>query len=172
MSAFRYCLLLLACAALAGGCAPVIAPSKSAMEVRALQTYTFDTADAKLVMKAMLNALQDQGYVVRNAVTELGLITASKEVDLAPGRYSSDGFAGAAGFRWPAEPTFAKLEVNDFTGNVTELGQQTRIRISFQRKVLDNRGQIIEVQVIDDPVFYRDFFSRIDKSVYLQKEHL
>ena len=69
-------------------------------------------------------------------------------------------------------PAFAKLEVNDFTGNVTELGQQTRIRISFQRKVLDNRGQIIDVRPIDDPVFYRDFFSRIDKSVYLQKEHL
>ncbi len=171
MSAVRLCLLLLALAGLAAGCAPTIAPSRSALEVRALQTYTFDTADTKLVMKAMLNALQDQGYVVRNAVTELGLITASKEIDLAPGRYS-EGFAGGGGFHWPAEPTFAKLEVNDFTGNVTELGQQTRIRISFQRKVLDNRGQIIEVQAIDDPVFYRDFFSRIDKSVYLQKEHL
>jgi len=171
MCAFRHCLLLLACTVLAAGCAPVIKPSKSALEVRALQTYTFDTADTKLVMKAMLNALQDQGYVVRNAVTELGLITASKEVDLAPGRYS-EGFSGGAGFHWPAEPTFAKLEINDFTGNVTELGQQTRIRISFQRKVLDNRGQIIDVQVIDDPVFYRDFFARIDKSVYLQKERL
>ena len=171
MSEVRLCLLLLALAALAAGCVPTIAPSRSALEVRAFQTYTFDTADIKLVMKAMLNALQDEGYVVRNAVTELGLITASKDIDLAPRRYS-DGFTGGGFHHWPAEPTFAKLEVNDFTGNVTELGQQTRIRISFQRKVLDNRGQIIEVQVIDDPVFYRDFFSRIDKSVYLQKEHL
>ena len=28
-----------------------------------------------------------------------------------------------------------------------------------------------EVPPIDDPIFYQDFFSRADKSLYLQKEH-
>ena len=170
MSAALRCLLLLTMAALAAGCAPSIPPIKTQLEVREFQTYTFDTADSKLVMKAMFNALQDEGYVVRNAVIELGLITATKEIDLAPGRYS-DSIGGGV-FGWQAAPAYAKLEVNDFTGNVTELGEQTRIRISFQRKVLDSRGQVIEVHAIDDPAFYRDFFSRIDKSVYLQREHL
>lgn len=170
MSAARRCLLLLGIAALTAACAPSIPPTKSQLEVREFQTYTFDTADSKLVMKAMFNALQDDGYVVRNAVIELGLITATKEIDLAPGR-SLDSIGGGI-FGWQEAPAFAKLQVNDFTGNVTEFGQQTRIRISFQRKVLDSRGQIIEVRAIQDPAFYRDFFSRIDKSVYLQKEHL
>lgn len=169
MSAAGRCLLLLIPAALAAGCAPNIPPAKTQLEVRAFQTYIFDTADNKLVMKAMFNALQDEGYVVRNAVIELGLITATREVDLAPGRYT-DGGVGV--FGWQAPPAFAKLEVYDFTGNVSELGEQTRIRISFQRKVFDSRGQVIEVQPIDDAAFYRDFFSRIDKSVYLQKERL
>jgi len=170
MFAARRCLLLLVMAALSAACAPSIPPTKTQLEVREFQTYTFDTADSKLVMKAMFNALQDDGYVVRNAVIELGLITASKEIDLAPGRYTDN--IGGGVFGWQLAPAFAKLEVNDFTGNVTELGEQTRIRISFQRKVLDSHGQIIEVQPIEDPVFYRDFFSRVDKSVYLQKEHL
>jgi hypothetical protein len=170
MCAGGRCLLLLIMVAFAAGCAPNIPPAKTALEVRAFQTYTFDTADSKLVMKAMFNALQDDGYVVRNAVIELGLITATKEVDLAPGRYA-DNF-GVGVFGWQPAPAFAKVEVNEFTGNITELGQQTSIRVSFQRKVLDNYGQIIDVRAIDDPVFYRDFFSRVDKSVYLQKEHL
>jgi hypothetical protein len=46
------------------------------------------------------------------------------------------------------------------------------VRASFQRKVLDNRGGVLQVEPIDDPKFYQDFFSRMDKSVYLQKEQL
>jgi hypothetical protein len=62
--------------------------------------------------------------------------------------------------------------VRDFTGNVSEFGTQTKVRASFQRKVLDNRGGVLQVEPIDDPTFYQDFFSRMDKSVYLQKEQL
>jgi hypothetical protein len=38
--------------------------------------------------------------------------------------------------------------------------------------VLDNRGGVLNVGRIDDPKFYQDFFSRMDKSVYLQSERL
>ena len=37
---------------------------------------------------------------------------------------------------------------------------------------LDNRGGVLQVEPIDDPKFYQDFFSRMDKSVYLQQEQL
>jgi hypothetical protein len=69
-------------------------------------------------------------------------------------------------------PTYRKTETRDFTGNVSEFGSQTKVRVSFQRKVLDNRGDVVEVLPIDDPVFYQDFFSRMDKSLYLQQEKL
>ena len=147
--------------------------------MRAIQTRTFDTPDTKLVMKAMFNVLQDDGYVVKNAVVELGLITAAKETDLAPGRSEHDGgsevvVGGPAGssrrLRGPA--AYRKTELRDFTGNVSEFGQQTKVRASFQRKVLDNRGGVLQVEGIDDPKFYQDFFARMDKSVYLQKEQL
>ena len=77
---------------------------------------------------------------------------------------------GFSGWRSPA--TYRKSEVRDFTGNVSEFGKQTKVRASFQRKVLDNRGGVLQVEPIDDPKFYQDFFSRMDKSVYLQKEQL
>jgi hypothetical protein len=168
--------LLLAAVAFAAGCAAGVPPPQTQLEVRAIQTRTFDTPDTKLVLKAMFNVLQDDGYVVKNAVVELGLITAAKETDLAPGR--SDPAAEVvvgpgwvfSGFRSPA--TYRKSEVRDFTGNVSEFGKQTKVRASFQRKVLDNRGGLLQVEPIDDPTFYQDFFSRMDKSVYLQKEQL
>jgi hypothetical protein len=169
--------LLLLVAALAAGCAAGVRPARTQLEVRAIQTRTFDTADTKLVMKAMFNVLQDDGYVVKNAVVDLGLITAARETDLAPDR--SDPSAGdvvvgpgwgVSGWRGPA--TYRKTEVRDFTGNVSEFGQQTKVRASFQRKVLDNRGGVLQVEPIDDPRFYQDFFLRMDKSVYLQKEQL
>jgi hypothetical protein len=174
--------LLLAAAVFAGGCATGIQPARTQLEVREFQTRTFDTADGKLVMKAMLNVLQDDGYVVKNAVVELGLITATKEIDVAPGRSGWDGgilsgtvvFGGPGGviFGPQSRPAFPKTEMRDFTGNVSDFGSQTKVRVSFQRKVLDNRGGMVEVQPIDDPVFYQDFFSRMDKSLYLQQEKL
>jgi hypothetical protein len=185
MRAARHPLLLLAVAVCAAGCATAtVPPAKTQLEVREYQTRTFDTPDSKLVMKAMFNVLQDDGYVVKNAVTELGLITAAKEVDLAPGRSGpgADIFGGLGGvvigghggvvFGPPAAPPYRKTEVRDFTGNISEFGQQTKVRISFQRKILDNRGQVVQVEAMDDPVFYQDFFSRMDKSLYLQKEQL
>lgn len=182
-----YLLLPVAAAALLAGCTAGVQPPKTQLEVREFQTRTFDTADHKLVMKAMLNVLQDDGYVVKNAVVELGLITAAKEIDVAPGRSGADGgllggvggtvvFGGGPGgviFGGPqAPPSYRKTEVRDFTGNVSEFGTQTKVRVSFQRKLLDNRGDVIEVEPIDDPVFYQDFFSRMDKSLFLQKEQL
>lgn len=181
----RLPVLLLAAAVVAGGCSAGVQPPKTQLEVREIQTRTFDTADAKQVMKAMLNVLQDDGYVVKNAVVELGLITAAKEIDVAPGRSSADGvlFGGIGGTAVVGGPGGAifgpqsraaqpKIETRDFTGNVSEFGAQTKVRVSFQRKVVDKRGRVVEVQPIDDPVFYQDFFSRMDKSLFLQKEQL
>ena len=82
----RSFLFIVALALVAGGCASNAKPPKTQLETRELQTRTFDTKDEKLVMKAMLNVLQDDGYVVKNAVTDLGLITATHESDLAPRR--------------------------------------------------------------------------------------
>lgn len=171
--------------ALVAGCFPPAQPPPTQLEVREYQTRTFDTADTGLVMKAMLNVLQDDGFVVKNAVVDLGLITAQRESDLAPGRSGTGGgFGGLGGIviggtgpggvviGSQAENTFAKTEVRDFTGNVSAFGKQTKVRVSFQRKVLDNRGQVVEVEPISDLETYQRFFSRMDKSLFLQRENL
>src|SRR5262252_4677186 len=85
------CIAALLVAVLAGGCAATTPPAKTQLEIREFQTRDFDVSDARLVMKAMLNVLQDDGYVVKNAVVDLGLITATRETDLTPGQSGSGG---------------------------------------------------------------------------------
>jgi hypothetical protein len=191
MTTRRRALPLAALLAVAAGCMPPAKPPPTQLEVREYQTRTFDTADTALVMKAMFNVLQDDGFVVKNAVVDLGLITAQRESDLAPGRSGGDGggfgniFGGLGGIviggggRGPGgvvvggsqqEAAFPKTEVRDFTGNISAFGKQTKVRVSFQRKVLDSRGQVVEVEPVSDLEVYQSFFSRMDKSLFLQQE--
>jgi len=59
------------------------------------------------------------------------------------------------------------------TSPATSRSSASRRRsVSVQRKILDSRGNVVEVKPVDDLTFYQDFFSRMAKSVYLQKERL
>lgn len=144
-------------------------PPKTQLEIREFQTREFDTKDTKLVMKAVLNVLQDEGFTIRNADSHLGFLSATKEVDLGGGpifNWSWSDTKSSGDARWK------KLRVIDATANISEHGKQTRVRVSFQQKVLDNLGAVMEAKAIDDAKFYQDFFSKVDKGIFLQKENL
>ncbi|MBN8548480.1 MAG: hypothetical protein J0M12_04100 [Deltaproteobacteria bacterium] len=146
------------------GCVPPTAlPPRSALQIREIQTRNFGTADTRLVMKAVLNALQDEGFVTRNAVSDLGLITATKEEDTEQQSavLFNTLFMGRDAV-WP------KSSIIEATINVTEFGKETRVRVSFHQKMLDNRGGTMSVTEVDSPGVYQDFFSKVDKSVFLQ----
>lgn len=66
-------------------------PPQTQLQTRP-QTREYDTNDVKLVMKAVLNTLQDDGFTIKNAVVDLGLISATKEIDL--GRTSRGSTSG------------------------------------------------------------------------------
>ena len=93
----------------------------------------------------------------------------------ALGRDLGDG--GAVGWTFgtagPREPVrWRKLKVIEATVNVTAFGDKTRVRVSFQEKVLDNLGAVMEARAIDDEKFYQDFFAKVDKGIFLQKEKI
>ena len=58
------------------------------------------------------------------------------------------------------------------TINVSEFGEQTRVRANFMAKAHDNRGDVIYVQQVEDEQFYKDFFAKVDKGIFIQKEQL
>jgi hypothetical protein len=120
-----------------------------------------------MVMKSLLNVLQDDGFIVKNANVELGLITATKEVDV-----ENKGEAFFAALLAGRDARWKKNSVIECSGNVSEFGTQTRVRVNFQLKVMNNRGEVMGVQQVEDPNYYQEFFSKVDKGIFIQKEKL
>jgi hypothetical protein len=149
------------------GCATSGTPQKSQLQIREYQTRSYDTNDTKMVMKAVLNTLQDEGYIVKNAVLDLGLLTATKEMDV-----EDKTQAVLLTLLRKNKATWLKNSIVEAAANVSDFGSQTRVRLNFQVKTYDNHGGVREVKQIDDAKFYQDFFSKVDKGIFIQKENL
>jgi hypothetical protein len=183
--------VLQSCTFISRGDMPNIRPQQTQLQTRQYQTREYDTNDVKLIMKAVLNTLQDDGFVVKNAVVDLGLISAQKDIDLAGGGASRGSLGGGIDVSsnnsfWEAffgsldgqrrrnnsgleqrSKTFKMIEV---TVNVSDFGKQARVRASFQAKYLDQRGNPLDVYTVDDAKFYQDFFAKVDKGIFIQKQ--
>jgi hypothetical protein len=165
-------LLLASCTVINQQSAPP--PQKTQLQTRQVQTREYDTNDVKLVMKAVLNVLQDDGFIVRNAQLELGLLTATKEVDLrgngSGNDFWSNFFRGIDRNRGQGEAIFNKLKQIESSINISEFGKQSKVRANFQVKILDNQGNTVEVYQVEDPKYYQDFFMKVDKGIFIQKQ--
>jgi hypothetical protein len=188
-----------AVALLLGGCASSsTAPKpKTALEIREMQTRSFETTDQKMVMKSLLNVLQDEGFLVKTANVELGLLTAEKDVEVSGSAASSGsgvntGTAIALGVvelalrltvarDAPAstpsssnnnDDRWARYRNVECSANISEYGTQTRVRINFQVKVIDNKGAVMSVEQVEDPRFYQEFFVKVDKGLFITQEKL
>ena len=181
-------ILVLVLVAVVSSCTIINAPKtkapKTQLQTREFQTREFDTNDTKLVLKAVLNTLQDEGFVVKNAVVELGLITAVKELQISGTKNTDSDFwedmlqsmfkgkSGSSGSTGRTEERYNKFRVIEVSVNVTEVGTRSRVRANFLAKVLDNKGDPTEVYTIDDLKFYQDFFVKVDKGIFLQRQGL
>jgi hypothetical protein len=145
-------------------CASVPKIEKTQLQIREIQTRTYEISESKLVLKAMLNVLQDDGFIVKTAVPELGLLTATKEIDIEKESESIPAFFfGGANARWK------KNSIIEATCNVSDFRDRCKVRVNFTQKILDNLGGIIEIRQIYDQKFYQTFFLKVDKSIYIQR---
>ncbi|MCB0319405.1 MAG: hypothetical protein KDD60_00685 [Bdellovibrionales bacterium] len=161
-------LILLGCSFFFVNCVQKpVEPQKTQLQIRQFQTRSYNSRDTKQVMKAVLNALQDEGYLVKSADKDLGFISASKEVDVESGgeRFFATLFAGA-------NARFKKSSQMEASANISEFGKETRVRMIFQTKVVDNFGSPVSAAQIEDEAFYQNFFAKVDKSLFIEKEKL
>lgn len=142
-------------------------PEKTQLEIREIQTRTFDTTDFKLVMKSVLNTLQDDNYIVKNVAMDLGFLTAIKEKDVED---SNSKFW--AKFQRSETARWLKHSACEATINVSEFGNQIRVRATFQTKVMDNKGAVATIFQVTDEEFYQDFFSKVGKGIFIQQQHI
>ena len=99
------------------------------LEKRQFQTRTYDSTDKALVMKAMLNVLQDEGFIVNNANSLLGFISANKEFSTND---KTIDFEREFGTKKQMGATVAVVEA---TANVSEYGKAFKVRINIKRKL-------------------------------------
>lgn len=192
---FRFipCLLLVLLSTACATRAP-LEPERTQLEIREYQTRTFEVDDYTGVMKSILNVLQDDGYMVKSIHSDLGFLSATKDIGVHTSSWSrlddeEDGdFSGNIGFgfsigsnssiglrqRFPsnrrARPVRPTHETIEATINVSQFGQKVRVRASFQSKLYGNNEAVIRVNQITDEQFYQDFFIKVDKGIFLQQQ--
>ena len=138
-SPFGASLLFIACVTTAS-CAferpQAVFDAESAVETRSVQTRTLNV-DRDIAMRAVIETLQDLGFVIDNADAALGTITGTK---------------------------LARYEVR-MTVSVRERGDQVvDVRASAQyAEPMSDRPAV----PIEDPLTYQDFFQALDRSTYL-----
>lgn len=137
------------------------------LQIREIQTRDFEIKDSKLVMKSMMNVLQDEGFIIKNAVADLGLLSAEKNIDVE--NKTQAFFATLIAHenaRW------SKQQILEASANVSEFGSKTRVRINFQTKTLDNYGCPKDVVTLNEPLYYQDFFDKVGKGIFLQEQEI
>lgn len=137
------------------------------LQEREYQTRAFDTEDQKAVMKALVGALQDDGFVISQANTDLGLLTAQKEVDV-----KDAGEVALSTLLAGSKAVYKNNAIMDATANVSAFGKQTRVRLNVVQKVMDNKGVVMDVQPVANQAFYQSFFETVSKSLFILNQKL
>jgi hypothetical protein len=147
--------------------AEVITP-QTQLEKRQYQTRQYDGIPKPALMKAMLNVLQDEGFIVNNANTLLGFISGTKEFSVSDKTIDFEKEFGTKKSFFSG----GEVAVVEATANVSEFGKEVRVRINFKRKLLNIYGTPTKIEEISDETYYQNFFSKVDKSIFIQKQKI
>ena len=151
------------------GCHYHSEPPLTQLQIREMQTRVFEEKNALAVLKEMMNVLQDDAFIVKNANAELGLIFAEKEIDLETGW---SRFFGGMTTHPNTSSSWQKNRIIEASANVSQFGSHTKVRVNFQRKVYDNYGRVISVIQIYDPLYYQDFFIKVHQGLFIQQAQI
>ena len=80
---FLTVLFILGTAVLISGCASssqkqILATDQSQVALRSIQSRAFDTTDKKLMMRSVINTLQDLDFLLQDSSLDLGTVTGQK----------------------------------------------------------------------------------------------
>ncbi len=156
-------LLFISMALVLSHCAPA-KPPQTQMQIRQFQTRMYNITDSTRALKAVMNVLQDEGYIVKQANTELGLLVATKEAPISG--------AGFSRFMMGPEATYDTTQVTECSANVTPYNGQMRVRVNFIQKRVNNRGGVSQTVQVGDETFYQNFFSKVSKGIFIENQNL
>ena len=154
---------------------------------KALQIRFFETSNYHELVSASAAVLQDLGFQVEESEHEVGLLRAVKERSAREwgqeiGRVflAMVGMVGGKVILLPVDlqqQIVATLTVFPVNNNTNRFGA----RIIFDRKIWKGGGSNgsaslppgeQRLEMIDEPLIYQEFFSKLSKSVFLEAHHI
>lgn len=170
-------LSVILCGALSG-CAstpPPVDPSLlPPMQVRAIETRTYQGHDTKTALKTVMNVLQDEGFLIDYGNMDLGLLHAAKTIGETVDQVYSPlpaivGFNGLSGKR-----NSGGIAVVEATANVSDFGDGIKIRVNFQQKLTTNwfGVSVTTATPIIDAKSYQEFFVKLERGLFIQQQGL
>jgi hypothetical protein len=167
--------LFLAATLLLSGCANHIPKEalelkQESLQLRQLQTRSFETSDERELLSSGASVLQDLGFSIDESESPLGVIVGSKDRDAVETGQVVGAVMVAVLFR-VSTPIDKNQKIR--ASLVTRpLDKKTNLRVTFQRVVWDTQGQISRTESIEDPKIYQEFFEKLSKAVFLEAHEL
>jgi len=147
---------------------PFAMPSAAAAQ-RMMQTRRFDTTDEVRALRASAALLMDLGFTVDCAEDQIGVLVASKdrtaiEVGQVVAAVIIAAFTGAD----VPYDHHQKLRASIVSHPAGE--HSIAVRATFQRIVWDTRGMITRREQLNEPEYYREFFDKLSKALFLEAQ--
>lgn len=160
------------------GCATTIPPEAlqfqpDTLANRLLQSRKYDIKSERELLTASSAVLQDMGFNLDESTTTLGVLVASKSRDAT----SAGQIAGAVFMAFMFGAAAASYDKDQkirasLVTRPSESGSGFVVRITFQRLVWNQKGQLTKIEGINDPEIYKDFFEKLSKSIFLQAQNV
>lgn len=153
--------------------------SENNLQVRQLQMRQFETINEKEIVLASAGVLQDMGFTLDDSETDLGVIVASKDRDatnagqvtLATMAVILSALGGSSSNAFDNIDKVQKIRVSVVTKLNAE-GNKVLVRVTFQRIVWNNVGNVSKMETLKDPELYQGFFDKLSKAVFLEEQKI
>lgn len=138
-------------------CSPAFAkrkPEASALEIRQMQTRTYEIKDKKQLMEGIVNVLQDRDYLINESNYNLGVVSGYRECK------EKIPMGGVRYIRYETSVQINELNSNSY-----------KVRTNFIKKNLDPMGNpSTQIDIQNPEEFYREFFSDLNKSLFIESQ--
>lgn len=159
------------------GAAPKAEEGKPTLNLRAMQIRRFATLDEHRLLASATQTFQDLGYTVTESSLESGVLVGSKQRDAEEGGQIAGQVLLSlmfAAMGTVVVPTWDKSQriVVTLTTSPVENSNQSDVRVSFDRRLTNNHGDLWRSEVILDPKVYQEFFEKFSQSAFLEGQKL
>ena len=144
-------------------------PEMTQLQIRSLQTRTYEGANTSKILRVALAVLQDDGFVVKNANSDLGLLSASKNLHEKTVDDSETAFM--KGFFGIGSVSTQKWSTIEATVTVTPFGAKTRVRLSARLTAISSNGSS-NYEALTDADYYQNFFTKLEKGLFIERQKL